>query len=32
MKHLDTVFIKLDDILIHSQTWDQHMKHLDTIY
>ena len=22
----------LDDILIHSQTWDQHMKHLDTVF
>ena len=22
----------LDDILIHSQTWDQHMKHLDTLF
>ena len=32
MKHLDTVFTKLDDILIHSQTWDQHMKHLDTVF
>ena len=22
----------LDDILIHSQTWDQHMKRLDTVF
>ena len=24
--------VYLDDILIHSQTWDQHMKYLDTVF